>query len=296
MAIKSKREKSKRKPRVPKPSQKQKQKQKQNVKQETNINIKIGDQKKRQYVRRQPSKKKDEGQQQATAPSFVFNPTILTQQPSMLPVTYNPPVYQPEPKKSEPSASPPVAPPVVTPTILNMRELTEQTKMKTENLRYKRIHLSQVKEPQLDVDRIMEKMNKKKKATIDNTPFSGQVSAGFIPTEAPLLMTPIQEIKNAPSIAGGSIAHAIKKYESENSEGERIPSRKGRTLPFTSPSPVQAQAVLAGGAIETGYETAIPLGPVRMLSQNPTAVLARERRQRIKEGKHIVKSRKKKDE
>ena len=295
MPTKSKREKSKRKPRVPKPSQKQKQKQKQNVKQETNVNIKIGDQKRRQYVRRQPSKKKEESQQQLAAPSFVFNPTILTQQPSMLPVTYNPPVYQPEPKKAESSSSPPVAPPVITPTIMNIRELTEQTKRKTENLRCKRIHLSSLKEPQLDVDRIMARLNRRKKSNIDNTPFSGQVSAGLIPTEAPLLMTPVQSIPNAASLAGGSIAHAIKKYESENSEGERIPSRKARALPFTSPSPVQAQAVLAGGAIESGYETAVPLGPVRMLSQKPTAILARERRRKIKEGLHTVKPRKKKD-
>lgn len=267
MPTKNKKERKPRKPRVPKVSQKQKQKQ--NVKQETNVNIKIGEQKRRPNVRRKTTKKSAESQQQqVAAPSFVFNPTILTQpQPSMAPVTYIPPVYQPEPRKAES---------IVTPNIIRMRELNENAKMKVEDIKSKKMN-NQIKQ--------------------DNTPFSGQVSAGFIPSEAPALMAKIQEIKNAPSAAGGSIQHAIKKYENGyNSEGERMPSRKGRTLPFTSPSPVQAQAVLAGGAIETGYETAIPLGPVRMLSQNPTAVLARERRQRIKEGKHIVKSRKKKDE
>jgi len=296
MTTKTKREKSKNKKRqrIPKPSQKQKQKQKQNVNQETNVNIKIGEIKKKQYVRRQPGKKKDESQQQVATPSLIFSPTILTQQPSMVPLTYNPPVYQPEPKKAESSIAPPIAPPVVTPNVINMRELTEQTKMKAENLRYKRIHLSSLKEPQLNVNSIMEKLNRRKKVNIDNTPFSGQVSAGLIPAEAPTLMTPVQEIKNAPSqFAGGSIQHAIKKYENENSEGERIPSRKERAVPFTSPAPVQATAVLAGGGYDTGYETAIPLGPVRMLSQNPNAIAARERRQKIKEGNHIVKPRKK---
>jgi hypothetical protein len=294
MATKSKREKikskSKRKPRVPKPSQKQKQKQ--NVKQETNVNIKIGDIKpKRKYNRKQNPKPKNDQQQQAASPSLIFSPTILTQQPSMVPVTYNPPVYEPEPKKAVSSASPPVAPPVVTPNIINMRELTEQNKMKAENLKYKRLHLSSVKEPQLNVDKIMERLNRRKKVNTDNTPFSGQVSAGLIPSEAPSLMTPVQEIKSSPSqFVGGSIQHAIKKYESENSDGERLPTRKGRTLPFTSPLPVPANAVLAGG-----YETAVPLGPVRMLSQDPKAIAARERRQKIKDGTHVVKSRKKKD-
>ena len=293
MTTKSKREKikSKRKPRVPKPTQKQKQKQ--NVKQETNVNIKIGDVKpKRKYNRKQNPKPSGDQQQQHASHSFVFNPTILTQQPSMVPVTYNPPVYQIEPKKAESS---PIASPVVTPGIITLRELTENTKMKTEDLRSKRIRLSNLKESGLNVDKIMNKLKNPKNTKIDNTPFSGQVSAGLIPSEAPSLMTPVQEIKSSPSqFVGGSIQHAIKKYESDNSEGERIPSRKGRTLPFTSPSPVQANAVLAGGGYETGYETAVPLGPVRMLSQNPNAVAARERRRKIKEGTHIVKSRKKK--
>ena len=260
MPTKNKKERKPRKPRVPKVSQKQKQKQ--NVKQETNVNIKIGEQKRRPYVRRKTTKKSAEPQQQVATPSFVFNPTILTQpQPSMAPITYIPPVYQPEPKKAES---------IVTPNIIRMRELNENAKMKVEDIKSK-------------------KMNNQSKQ--DNTPFSGQVSAGFIPSEAPALMAKIQEIKNAPSAAGGSIQHAIKKYENGyNSEGERIPSRKDRAMPFTSPVP--ARAVLAGGSIAPGYETAVPLGPVRMLSQNPNAVAARERRQRIKDGKHVVKTRK----
>ena len=272
MAIKSKREKSKNKKRqrIPKPSQKQKQKQ--NVKQETNVNIKIGDIKpKRKYNRKQNPKTQNDQQQQGASPSFVFNPTILTQQPSMVPVTYNPPVYEPEPKKAVSSASPPIAPPVVTPNIINMRELTEQNKMKAENLKYKRLHLSSVKEPQLNVDKIMERLNRRKKVNIDNTPFSGQVSAAFIPSEAPPLMEQIQIIKNAAALAGGSVQDVVRKYY--NNEGERLPSRN--EMP---PSPVPATAILAGG----GYETAVPLGPVRILSQDPNAVAARERRRLIK--------------
>ena len=258
MATKSKREKSKNKKRqrIPKPSQKQKQKQ--NVKQETNVNIKIGDIKpKRKYNRKQNKKTQNEQQQQSATPSFVFNPTILTQQPSMVPVTYNPPVYQSESKKAST---------VTTPNIVRMRELNENTKMKIEDIK-------------------SQKMNNQ--SNIDNTPFSGQVSAAFIPSEAPPLMEQMVAIKNAAALAGGSVQDVVKKYY--NSEGERIPSRTERALPFTSPSPVRANAVLGG------YETAVPLGPVRMLSQNPNAIAARERRQKIKDGTHIVKSRKKKD-
>jgi 3-phenylpropionate/cinnamic acid dioxygenase small subunit len=250
--MKNKRVKRQRKPRVPKASQKQKQKQ--NVKQETSINIKIGDTKKRPYARRKTTKKSAESQQQVATPSFVFNPTILTQQPGMVPVQYNPPVYQSEPKKAES---------ISTSNIVRMRELNENTKMKIEDIKSRKIN---------------------NQSNIDNTPFSGQVSAGLIPSEAPPLMEQMVAIKNAAALAGGSVQDVVSKYY--NSEGERIPSRSKRTLPLTSPSPVQANAVLAGG-----YETAVPLGPVRMLSQNPNAVAARERRQRIKEGKHIVKPR-----
>jgi len=242
----SKREKikNKKRQRIPKPSQKQKQKQ--NVKQETNVNIKIGDIKpKRKYNRKQNSKKQNEQQQQSATPSFVFNPTILTQQPSMVPVTYNPPVYQSESKKAST---------VTTPNIVKMRELNENTKMKVEDIKSRKIN---------------------NQSNIDNTPFSGQVSAAFIPSEAPPLMEQMVAIKNAAALAGGSVGDVVTKYF--NSEGELLPSSKQ-----TPPSPVQANAVLAEG----GYETAVPLGPVKMLSQNPKAIKARERYQKKKAEKN----------
>ena len=66
------------------------------MKQETNINIKLGNQRKRnQYSK--PSAEKEQKIQQQSTPSFSFNPVVTM--PSFLPTNYQPPIYNKEPVK-----------------------------------------------------------------------------------------------------------------------------------------------------------------------------------------------------